>query len=291
MVQGFDALGLGLPWSLTLRREEGQGPWSFPNLPPEHRRLALTALQAVIELRPSSQTSGAVSVDWDFPPASGFGSSAAFCVALVRLLHPGLDFLQTWSLARHAEDVFHGRSSGVDVALAATAGLSLFRLTGTLPELEPLPLRSLALVVGSLARQEQAKRLIGEVHRRYQTKEARVVHTLSELGRLSREAAQWFRSSSAEPSALGTLADVAQRHLEALGLGHPAWAEIRARATRAGARGGKLSGAGGGGAFWFVAEDAESAAAVVGALRGLALPWLLAPRVLKLGPNREAPGK
>ena len=67
---------------------------------------------------------GAMTIDSTIPTAAGFGSSAALCVAVARFAfwmaqkeEPSSE--KVIALATHLEDVFHGKSSGLDVSVIA----------------------------------------------------------------------------------------------------------------------------------------------------------------------------
>jgi mevalonate kinase len=75
---------------------------------------------------------GRISLESDIPIGAGLGSSAALCVALTR-------WVQSWSpasvsdpveFARGLEDSFHGKSSGMDVAVILAGEAVAFRMEG-----------------------------------------------------------------------------------------------------------------------------------------------------------------
>jgi mevalonate kinase len=68
----------------------------------------------------------------DIPPRAGLGSSASLSVAIARYLLPGATFAELFQLALSLEDIFHGKSSGMDVAAALSPGPILFQ-KGTEP--------------------------------------------------------------------------------------------------------------------------------------------------------------
>jgi mevalonate kinase len=67
---------------------------------------------------PLEKVSGRISITGDIPLKAGLGSSAAICVNIARLFeyHGFCD--DAASLARHLEDMFHRKSSGLDIAVA-----------------------------------------------------------------------------------------------------------------------------------------------------------------------------
>ena len=86
---------------------------------------------------------------------------------------------------------------------------------------------------------------------------------LARLGALSEDAERLFKDGGGEPRKmsheLGLLAREAQSELSDLGLVDPAVAALVAAGEASGSPGGKMSGAGGGGAFWLVYADETSA--------------------------------
>ena len=78
------------------------------------------------------------------------------------------------------------------------------------------------------------------------------------------------RGSGELAEELGGLAERAHRELERLGLSTPELEDLLEAGARAGAVGGKLSGAGGGGAFYLVARTSEAAHQVSRAVRARA---------------------
>lgn len=62
--------------------------------------------------------SGTLNISSNIPQASGLGSSAALCVAMAHLLvqHGYILAEKIFEVARMCENIFHGKSSGVDIA-------------------------------------------------------------------------------------------------------------------------------------------------------------------------------
>lgn len=71
---------------------------------------------------------GRLSIESTIPIGSGLGSSAALCVALSRWAKPDADERELFNLARSLEDRFHGKSSGMDVAVALAGAPIVFQL-------------------------------------------------------------------------------------------------------------------------------------------------------------------
>jgi mevalonate kinase len=72
--------------------------------------------------RSSTPLKGHFNLCSDIPVGVGMGASAALCVAMARwfVAFEGLPEAQSFEFAKQLEDLFHGRSSGLDIAGAAS---------------------------------------------------------------------------------------------------------------------------------------------------------------------------
>ena len=180
-----------------------------------------------------------------------------------------------WQGAHEREKVFHGRPSGADTGLAAHPGvgfLSWPKPAGTgggLPRYESLSAAELHLVVAAVPRRGDTRTQVAAVAERMRAGDAATQRALRRLGDHSREARELMIQPQSS-SALGAVADAAHRVLASLGLADPAQDRLLHAGRRAGACGGKLSGAGGGGACFLVCSDAATAARVLAAVQGQA---------------------
>ncbi len=78
------------------------------------------------------------SVKSDIPPSAGLGSSAALSVAVARFFEQELGRkLDVFSLALRLENIFHGSSSGLDLAAVLSPGPIIFRKGAEPKRLEP----------------------------------------------------------------------------------------------------------------------------------------------------------
>lgn len=83
---------------------------------------------------PLDQLTGRLHLQSQIPIGAGMGASATLCVALARWFH-GLGYLQPedmYPFAKSLEDLFHGESSGVDVAVALSQQPLLFQRPGSM---------------------------------------------------------------------------------------------------------------------------------------------------------------
>lgn len=210
----------------------------------------------------------AIRISGDLPVGMGLGSSAALAVAVLRALataygrDPGPD-----EIAAHAHEIeklFHGTPSGVDSTAATWGGLLWFeagpparherlRLSAPLPLVVLLSgsARSTSRTVGSLRERAAAA---PEVYRP-------VFAAVGELVRAARHALE-----GGDRARLGELMTMNHGLLRACGVSTPELDALVDAALDAGARGAKLTGAGGGGAVIALpADDAESLARALAA--------------------------
>lgn len=289
-VFGFPAVGIAIPRALELSIEPA-GHWTFDHLdgvPVETLRRFAGHLERVAERSELSASErslrGLISIRSSIPISSGFGSSAAFCAGIAALLlrHAGADCATPahWRLAHELERFFHGTPSGIDTGLAVLGGVRSFhfKVPGALPETRTLAGARVYVVAGALQRSRSTKELVAMVHQQVNAGEHDAKRRIEQLGALACEAEEVLNvetgtgngtpdtpdapgnADTADAAAkLGRLADQAQDHLRALRLSTPELEHVLKLGRRLGATGGKLSGAGGGGAFYLVFADRETA--------------------------------
>jgi mevalonate kinase len=264
-VYGHPALGIALPWTVTVDiRSAGppSGPGHLAGVVPDHAD-DFHALLADAGLNSDAH----VHVVSTVPPQGGLGSSAAVCAAVAEAVIASrgdpADAASVWHLANRLERRFHGTPSGIDTGLAVLGTLTRFEpAPPSLPRFRPLPGGPLFLVFGVVPRTGNTKGLVGGLRERMERGNKGVAATLTRLGAIADDAAALCARPAPQALSLGRLADEAQAELASLGLSVPALDGALETARHFGALGGKLSGAGGGGAFYAVAPDAEVASAV-----------------------------
>ncbi len=271
-VHGCPAVGVSLP-EATIARIEGDpaAEWLLQDIPTPDQTSVKAVLRHIEGLIPGLDDAGrrSVRIESGVARGAGFGSSAALCGALARALlsHAGggeAPVEVAWQTAHAAERIFHGTPSGVDTGLSLLGGTCAFE-----PRPPALPLWSriahapLWLVVGAVPRDAACGELVAAVSGRVAAGDAAAVACIEALGDLAGEAAEALRSTSVGTAgAIGRMASRAQAALRRLGLSTPALDQALEAGRAAGATGGKLSGAGAGGAFYLVAADAGSAGAI-----------------------------
>jgi mevalonate kinase len=295
-VHGHPAVGVSLPEKTTVWLDDTTG--SSPDLGaiPATDRQSVGALLARIQsLIPGPADRGRCSVRIESSVARGvgFGSSAALCSAMARaaIAHAGrgnlLNHEDVWLIAHSAEKYFHGTPSGVDTGLSLLGGTCVFRpCQPALPAYDRVEHPLIWLVAGAVLRDASCGELIGALSRRIATGDAAARSAIEALGGVAAQAASVLRLAGRDlASALARLVDEAMEHLRGLGLSTPALDRVLDAGRAAGALGGKLSGAGAGGAFYLVAEDETSARAVAARVSNSLeqKEFVSPPRVLSVG--------
>jgi mevalonate kinase len=125
--------------------------------------------------------------------------------------------------------------------------------------------------VGAVPRDAACAALVGSLAARVKSGDRAARTSIEALGRIAADAARILLSdASAINEAFGILAGRAMDQLRAIGLSTPELDQLLEAAKAAGALGGKLSGAGAGGAFFAVARDRPTASLIVSRLESAA---------------------
>ena len=274
-VYGHPAVGVSLPESTTVSLgDPGLPAWDVRSMAPGDREAVAAVLARIEAALPALAARGraAVRVESVVARKAGFGSSAALCGAFARAAlalagDPGgaADPARAWTLAHDAERIFHGTPSGVDTGLALLGGTCVLRpRPPELPGLQRVPPRGLQIVVGAVQRDAGCAALVLGLAARVKSGDRAARGSIDALGGIASQAAEML--SGGEPrigEGLGILADRAMELLAALGLSTPELDRLVRSARAAGALGAKLSGAGGGGAFFALAPDPAAAAHIM----------------------------
>lgn len=202
-------------------------------------------------------------IDLELPARSGLGSSAAIALALIRARDewhnrkPPRRAL-VWATATNAEALAHGQSSGADPAFCLASGPSEFR-AGKALRLRPIPMgRAVHLVVASPGPHDGTNRGVHSflaLQSRHKKAVGAAVEGLGQAARMGRAAlarGAW--------DDLGAACRLAHGILFGLGRVSPALHDLVALAESAGARGAKLSGAGGKGGTMIAFADTDARA-------------------------------
>ncbi|MFW5843998.1 MAG: mevalonate kinase [Spirochaetota bacterium] len=287
-VYGYPAVGLALPETMEVEiTPEGTPPEPGtmlfrPDMPPFSSmvRALETLFPPVSAGGILDRLRGGVRIMSSIPQSLGYGSSAALCSAFSRaalniLADVGIVATEqdVWRIANSLERVFHGTPSGVDTGLATLGGIQAFYvgtsdLHSGLPSATPLPSFPFAMVTGAVPREASTKDLVGALRNRIEAGDSEVQRRLESLGRTAERGIEVIRDPEADHAGeIGRLATEAHAGLKSLGLSTDPLEIALDTGMDAGATGGKLSGAGGGGAFYLMFRTTEEARTAYGALR------------------------
>jgi mevalonate kinase len=193
-----------------------------------------------------------VELEGNLPVSMGLGSSAALSVACARVLLDSAGRRATVGdvcrVALAMERTFHGTPSGVDHACSATGKLILYRkspgasLGAVRVVRSPRPLKILVALIGD---RPATRDTVAGLRARIQRWPRRYRRILAEMGHLAREGAGAIEAGDIE--SLGDAMNVNQGLLRALGLSSAGIEAAVDRLRALGARGAKLTGAGGDG--------------------------------------------
>jgi mevalonate kinase len=180
----------------------------------------------------------------ELPPASGLGSSAAVSVATIaataRALGCELSKEEISQLGHRTELEVQGAASPTDT-LTATLGGILY-IQPRKKKYTPVK-ASLPLVVGYTGIERSTKQLVEQVRALRDEYPEVVLPIIKNIGQITREAKERLEGGDD----IGDLMDINHGLLEALGVGNELLSRLVHAARAAGARGAKITGAGGGG--------------------------------------------
>ncbi|MBY0278441.1 mevalonate kinase, partial [Candidatus Binatia bacterium] len=211
----------------------------------------VAAVQLAARLLGLPETGFGVRITGDLPIGMGLGSSAALAVALLRALAVSADLdLSPETIAVHAHDIerlFHGTPSGVDSTAATHGGLLWFQAGPPAHhERLRLPGGSLPLVVVLSRTVHATAKTVGSLRERAAAAPEVYRPVFAAVGELVRAARVALEAG--DRHRLGDLMTMNHGLLRACGVSTPELDAIVDAALAAGARGAKLTGAGGGGA-------------------------------------------
>jgi len=269
VVHGHRAIGISLPLELTvrLRANANGGHLLTPGLTAQERALidrALWRARTLTGLQLTEHTE--LTITSTVPEGRGLGSSGALCGALSRALFAAAapaeyndNSRRIWEVAHEMEHAFHGTPSGIDTGLALHNGLFAFTpVSGALPDMRSLVGNPLHLLATVVPRSGTTGALVADIGRRMSEGDAGTRGAIAELGAVAEEAELMLGSPHTRPGerewigGLASLVTRAHELLRSLGLSSLIVETILSQANQFGALGGKLSGAGGGGALYLL---------------------------------------
>lgn len=209
-----------------------------------------------------------VALEGDLPTYGGLGSSAAFCVALVRAI--GEDIGHEFSnkeVNMHAyagEKTFHGNPSGIDNTLATYGGVIFFKRAEKQEDnvFEKLELgKPLDLVVSFTGKFSPTAKMVSRVKEMADTDPnqfQQIYDEVMEIVNVSRHSLQRGKKYT-----IGALMNSNQKLLEEVGVSDETNETINKIALDNGALGAKLTGGGGGGCCIALAKDKDHANIII----------------------------
>ena len=244
VVYGHPALAMAVDLGTTVTLTEHDGPTRPGDCAFVDERL-LAALALVLPAHGLQ-----VHIHSELPVGRGMGSSAALAVALVRafasLNHEPVSDDEAFRRAFTIEQVFHGTPSGLDHAVSSRGGVLRF-VRGdppTVTQLDPPPWTVVALDSGSAG--DTAVLVAGVRSRR-----PGIDPVLDRIGALTDEVVTHLN----DLDTVGPLLTENHRLLQQIGVSTDTLDALVELSLGAGARGAKLSGAGGGGIVIAAVDD------------------------------------
>ncbi len=211
-----------------------------------------------------------ISIDAEFPPASGLGSSAAVSVATIlataSLLGGEIGKKDLAQLGHQVEKRVQGAASITDSSVTTFGGVLFIK--PRLEVAEKITTGSLPLVVGYTGVGGSTKEVVknvGVLRDSYPEVVDPIIHTIGQVTLAAKKVLQ-------EEGDIGGLMNINHGLLEALGVGTERLSQYVYAARKAGAFGAKITGAGGGGCMVaYVPQNQEGVAGAISDLGGLAL--------------------
>lgn len=280
VVYGYPALAAAIPSSLELTAVPGAAgapvqlripAWDIDvSLSPETEHPVARAALEVLGVCDGPLLGWTIEGTTTLPSRAGLGSSAALTVALARLCFgqdAPVESVVEASLA--GERVFHGEPSGIDSEVAARGGLLRY-VRGA--EVEVIPLRHpLSLVVIPSGQPRSTADQVAKARVRHDRFTKVVRPVLDALGALVDRSISAIATNDLDH--LGELFNIAHPLLASLDVSSRILDELCGAALDCGARGAKLTGAGGGGCILCLPPD--DPAALCSALRDRGLTPVL----------------
>lgn len=207
-----------------------------------------------------------VEVRNEVPLSAGLGSSAATAAAIVRAIarcaDVDLDEATLQSLVHQAEQVAHGRPSGLDARTVVAAGPIWFQSGAS----RPLPVGApVTIVVADSGSRGSTREMVAHVAELRRTDPDHLDAAIATLTQVVHDFAAGL--AAGDVAALGTAMTTAHAELRGMGVSTPHLDALVEAAMAAGSAGAKLTGGGGGGCVLALARTAHEAPAIAAALR------------------------
>lgn len=208
-----------------------------------------------------------VHLSGDLATTGGLGSSAAFCVALVRALNEeynlNLTNEQVNNYAYEGEKAFHGTPSGVDNTMATYGGAIKFTRGKGFEQIKIS--NELNIVVGITGLNSPTAKMVESV-KKFKDKNLKIFDNLLHSAKNIAEKGQ-HALENGDLNAIGSLMNANQDMLSAIGVSMERNERIIKTANDAGALGAKLTGGGGGGCCIALAKDESHAQEILSRIK------------------------
>lgn len=241
------------PWGRTLRPAHGGD---------EPLERALDHVLGHYEERPKLR----IDVDVDLPPGAGLGCSAALGVSILDAIDKALDVVRSrdalGALALGWESFFHGAPSGIDNTVAAVGGLLRFQRRSSVRRITSS--QTFHLIIAHSGQRSSTRAMVEMVTRQLEEHPVLVNRKLDEIRALVDEAEAALQRG--DVATVGRALDCNHGILRTLHLSTPRLDALCRAARTAGALGAKVTGAGGGGCMFALAEDLDHAIRIADAL-------------------------
>lgn len=228
--------------------------------------MALVAYKTLQKFAANPQFGVEIALSSTIPVSAGLGSSAAIAAATAAavygLFDSNIEPAVISELAFESEKVVHGNPSGIDNLISSYGGF--LRYEGgkhTLLDVQS----TIPLIIANTKIPRNTKDLVAKVGIYKEEFPEIMQAVLDSMGILTNRFEQLLMTKDLQT--LGTLMNINQGLLDAIGVNHQRLSEYIWTARDAGALGAKLTGAGGGGCMIAIAKDAESSAQIVGRLK------------------------
>ncbi|RLF17679.1 MAG: mevalonate kinase [Thermoprotei archaeon] len=221
-------------------------------------------------VRLSGYTGGLeVKIKSEIPPASGMGSSAAVSVACVaalnELLDVGLGLNDICKIAYEAEVIVHKKPSGIDNTISTYGGVIMFSKRSGFKRI-PFDSSSFKLILADSGIPRNTGVMVSNVLSLYERYPEILQPIYRSAGILANEFARALERG--DIVALGELMNINHGLLSAIGVSNKKLEELVYIARTSGAKGAKITGAGGGG-FIVAIADVDSYEQVVNSLKSI----------------------
>ncbi len=192
-------------------------------------------------------------IESELPVGSGLGSSAAVTVASIYALNHlydcGLSLDEVAKAAHVIERKVQGSASPTDTYVSTMGGVVM------VPQRRKISLLKCPIIIGNTNRFSSTKELVGNVADLRNEFPSVIDPILSNIGQMSKLAEELVTKH--DYLTLGKLMNVNQGLLDAIGVGSFELSSLVYAARNSGAISAKITGAGGGGCMFALAEDEE----------------------------------